>query len=189
MLFGLAVGVPTGVVPSPLYTRMTPVLWWNYGAWAATAVLGGLVIATYIRRPGDRAPRNGVPAASGGGLLAAFAVGCPVCNKLVVAALGASGALTIWAPLQPVIAIASIAVLGWVLRSRLRSGFACSITGELLSPVPEHPSDGPLLPWQSVEGSPEVLGRWASPAPPPLYPRVAPILPDVPVSPRGADSP
>ena len=49
--FALAVGVPTGVVPTPLYTRMTPVLWWNYGVWAATAVLGGLVVATYIGRP------------------------------------------------------------------------------------------------------------------------------------------
>ena len=144
--FALAVGVPTGVVPSPLFTRMTPVLWWNYGIWAATAVLGGLVVATYIRRPGDRAPRNGVAAASGGGLLASFAVGCPVCNKLVVAALGMSGALTIWAPLQPVIAIASIAALGWALRSRLRSEYACSIGADRPSPTPtpRHTFDQPL---------------------------------------------
>lgn len=143
MTFALAVGVPTGVVPTPLFTRMTPVLWWNYGVWAATAVLGGLVVATYIRRPGDRTPRNGVTAASGGGLLAAFAVGCPVCNKLVVAALGMSGALTIWAPLQPVIAVASIAALGWALRSRLRNEYACSIGTDRPSPTPRHTSDEP----------------------------------------------
>lgn len=146
MTFALAVGVPTGVVPTPLFTRMTPVLWWNYGVWAATAVLGGLVVATYIRRPEDRTPRNGVTAASGGGLLAAFAVGCPVCNKLVVAALGMSGALTIWAPLQPVIAVASIAALGWALRSRLRSEYACSIGADRPSPTPRHTFDQPLVP-------------------------------------------
>ncbi|TFV66606.1 UNVERIFIED_ORG: hypothetical protein E4P37_05745 [Bacillus sp. AZ43] len=144
--FALAVGVPTGVVPTPLFTRMTPVLWWNYGVWAATAVLGGLVVATYIRRPGDRTPRNGVAAASGGGLLAAFAVGCPVCNKLVVAALGMSGALTIWAPLQPVIAVVSIAALGWALRSRLRSEYACSIGTDRPSPKPRHTFEQPLAP-------------------------------------------
>lgn len=139
--FALAVGVPTGVIPSPLYTRMTPVLWWNYPIWAATAVVGGLVVATYIRRPGDRSPRNGVPAASGGGLLAAFAVGCPVCNKLVVAALGVSGAMTFWAPLQPIIAVGSVGALGWALRSRLRSQYACSIGAGRPSPTPRHPSE------------------------------------------------
>jgi len=139
--FALAVGVPTGVIPSPLYTRMTPVLWWNYPVWAATAVLGGLVVATYIRRPGDRTPRNGVPAASGGGLLAAFAVGCPVCNKLVVAALGVSGAMTFWAPLQPVIALASVGALGWALRSRLRSEYACSFPVGRPSSPPRHSSE------------------------------------------------
>lgn len=29
-VFALAVGIPTGVVPSPGYTRMTAVQWWNY---------------------------------------------------------------------------------------------------------------------------------------------------------------
>ena len=144
VMFGLAVGVPTGVIPTPLYTRMTPVLWWNYGVWAATAALGGLVVATYIRRPGDEAPQNGVAAASGGGLLAAFAVGCPVCNKIVVAALGVSGALSIWGPLQPVIAVASIAALGWTLRSRLRSEYACPIGTRQPLRTPHHPSDEPL---------------------------------------------
>lgn len=131
VVFALAVGVPTGLVPTPLYTRMTPVLWWNYVAWAVTAALGGLVVATYIRRPQDRAPRNGAAAASGGGLLTAFAVGCPVCNKLVVATLGVSGAMTLWAPLQPVLAVLSIVGLGWALRRRLQNEYACSASSDL----------------------------------------------------------
>lgn len=40
-------------------------------------------------------PRSGLGSASGSSLVAALAVGCPVCNKLVVAALGVSGALNI----------------------------------------------------------------------------------------------
>ena len=65
--FALAVGVPTGLLPTPFFTQMTPVLWWNYAVWPVTAVLGRLVEATYIRRPGHAAPRNGAAAASGGG--------------------------------------------------------------------------------------------------------------------------
>jgi len=30
VVFALAAGVPTDVVPTPLFTRMTPVPWWNY---------------------------------------------------------------------------------------------------------------------------------------------------------------
>ena len=125
--FALAIGVPTGVVPTPLYTRMTPVLWWNYPIWAVSAVLGGLISATYVRGAQDTRASNGVGAASGGGLLAAFAVGCPVCNKLVVAVVGLSGALNLWAPLQPVLAVFSVLLLAWALRRRLRSARACPV--------------------------------------------------------------
>ncbi|WP_222947536.1 hypothetical protein [Micromonospora aurantiaca (nom. illeg.)] len=123
-LFTLAAGIPTDVVPTPLFTRMTPVQWWNYPILIATAVLGGLLIATYVRAPAAAA---GMGKTAGGGLLSALAIGCPVCNKLVVFALGFSGALTIWAPLQPALGIVSIALLGWTLRTRLATERACPV--------------------------------------------------------------
>lgn len=46
-----------------------------------------------------------------GGLLSYFAIGCPVCNKLVVLALGSSGAISWFAPLQPLLAVASVGLL------------------------------------------------------------------------------
>lgn len=142
--FALAIGIPTGVLPTPLYTRMTPVLWWNYPVWAVTAILSGLLTATYVRRPQEARARNGVGAASGGGLLAAFAVGCPVCNKLVVAALGVSGAISIWAPLQPVLAVASVLLLAWSLRRRLRNARACPLPRPILTTpaITPAPHDG-----------------------------------------------
>ena len=45
----LAVGVPTGIIRTPFHHRMTPVLWWNYPVWVVTAVLGGLILATYVQ--------------------------------------------------------------------------------------------------------------------------------------------
>lgn len=119
----LVIGVPTGVVETPFYTRMTPVLWWNYPVWLVTSVLSGLIIATYVtpRRPAGAQQKKAVA----GGLLSVFAVGCPVCNKLVVFALGVSGALTYFAPLQPVLAVGSVVLLGEALRRRLRAGRVC----------------------------------------------------------------
>ncbi|MGY1948724.1 hypothetical protein [Nocardia asiatica] len=125
LVVAVVVGVPTGMVSTPFYSRMTPVLWWNYPVWLATAVLSGLVMATYVRSQVPSTVRSaGVWATLG----SAFAVGCPVCNKLVVALIGVSGALTVWAPLQPVLAIASLVLLGWALWRR--------VSGERSCPVP-----------------------------------------------------
>jgi hypothetical protein len=122
----LVIGVPTGIIDTPWYTRMTPVLWWNYPVWAATAVVSGLILATYVRTDAHstRPSRLGM----GGNVLSLLAVGCPVCNKLVVMAVGASGALTMWAPLQPVLGVASLGLLGWALWRRLRGERECALT-------------------------------------------------------------
>lgn len=119
------VGVPTGIVRTRFYSRMTPVTWWDYTIWVVTGLLGGLIIATYVRSPyaGSGLGKH----AAGGGVLSALAVGCPVCNKLVVAVLGVSGTLNIWAPLQPVLGLVSVALLSWVLVKRLRGEKACTV--------------------------------------------------------------
>lgn len=127
------IGVPTGVVPSPFYTRMTPVLWWNYPVWIVSSVLEGLLVASYVRlgpRPAVEEPAQDRPQtarALGAGLLSAFAVGCPICNKLVVLAIGVSGALSFWAPLQPVLALASVGLLTYALIRRLRTAENCPV--------------------------------------------------------------
>jgi hypothetical protein len=65
-----------------------------------------------------------------GGVAAFLAIGCPVCNKVALVLLGTSGALTIWAPLQPLLALASLGLLAvtlaWRLRLRAR-GNACPV--------------------------------------------------------------
>ncbi|MFJ6615315.1 hypothetical protein ACIQPT_34130 [Streptomyces sp. NPDC091289] len=138
----VAVGVPTDVVPTPLFGRSVPVQWWNYPALALTAVLAGLVLSTYVRRPdappttppttppstqpsgADRDGRMGAV----GGVLSFFAVGCPVCNKLVLVLLGSSGALSYWAPLQPLFAVASVVLLAEAALRRLSTQSRCPVT-------------------------------------------------------------
>lgn len=129
LVTAVLVGVPTDVIPNPVFGRPVDVTWWSYPVLVATAVLGGLLIATYVRdTPGgdDELDRPGKTGGVGG-LLSFFAVGCPTCNKLVVVALGSSGALDWFAPAQPVLAIASLLLLGWALRARLHGQIACRI--------------------------------------------------------------
>ncbi len=135
----VAVGVPSALLANPpfFFVRMTPVPWWSYAAWALTALLSGVLAATYVHG------RAAVSAAPGrAGILAnvgsVLAVGCPVCNKLVVAAVGVSGGhLPCGAPIQPAIAAASLAVLGgWALWRRVTTLRSCPVGGE---GVPSHP--------------------------------------------------
>ena len=130
-LVALAIGLPTDVIPNPVFGRPVPVTWWSYPTLVITAVLGGLLAATYVDgRSGAPSSLDEMdaPTRRGGiaGLLSFFAVGCPVCNKLVIVALGTTGARQWFEPLQPLLAVASIALLAWALRARLRSATSCS---------------------------------------------------------------
>jgi len=120
----VVMGVPTDVVPNPLYRRMTPVVWWNYPIWGLSAVLVGLIAATHVRTA-DRLARRAGSGTLGGGLISFLAVGCPICNKLVVAALGVSGALAYFGPVQPFLGVAGLALLAVTLAFRLRSTAVC----------------------------------------------------------------
>lgn len=121
-----AMGVPTGVIRTSFYTRMTAVTWWDYPVWAISALTIGLLAATYVT-VGRRDP-GGSQRLLGGGLLSTFAIGCPICNKIVVALIGVSGALNYWAPLQPLLGLVSVGLLLTTLAVRLRGERSCPIT-------------------------------------------------------------
>lgn len=127
IVVALLIGVPTGIINTPWYTRMTPVLWWNYPVWAASSILTGLLLGTYVRPPAAMRAQAHAGKSLAGGLLAAFAVGCPICNKLVVMAIGVSGALNWFAPAQPVLAIGSLTLLAYAVRARIRALSACTV--------------------------------------------------------------
>lgn len=119
----IVIGVPTDVIPNPVFGRPVDVTWWSYPVLGVTAVLVGLLTATYVRSPDPGAAELDRPGRAGGlgGLLSFFAIGCPTCNKLVLLAVGSSGALDWFAPTQPGLAVISLALLGWALRTRLRN--------------------------------------------------------------------
>jgi hypothetical protein len=121
----LVIGLPTDVLENPVFGRPVEVTWWSYPVLVVAAVLGGLLAATYIRTgtPADQSATVG----GVGGFLAYLAVGCPVCNKLVLLALGTTGAMQWFAPVQPILAVVGVGLLGWALLVRLRGEVSCPV--------------------------------------------------------------
>lgn len=156
----VAYGLVAAIIPNPVFGRQIPPEPFAIGTWILSAPLIGLVLATYTAAGGapgsapvalaapdtsaaptttaapdthaapDAEAERGSVLASIGGLGAFLAIGCPVCNKVALILLGTSGALSVWAPLQPVLGAASLALLAgtlvWRLRLRVR-GAACAV--------------------------------------------------------------
>lgn len=150
VLFALLIGIPTVLIPNPVFGREIPVVAWNYPVWIATSVLAGMLAATYVKaRRTNPAPVDGEPEAlataqdtaddgtadapsklgMAGGVLAWFAVGCPVCNKIALIALGYSGALTWFAPVQPYLAGVALLLTAGAVVFRLRGQVFCPAPG------------------------------------------------------------
>jgi hypothetical protein len=149
----VAFGLVSAIIPNPVFGRQIPPEPFAIVVWLISAPLMGLVLATYTvplpasaavplgggATPSATAPsattasepaRDGSVLGAIAGIGAFLAIGCPVCNKIALVLLGTSGAMSIYAPLQPVIGAASMALLvgtlAWRMRLRMRGG-ACAV--------------------------------------------------------------
>ena len=120
IVVALMIGIPTDVLPNPWFIRMTPVRTLDLVLWPITSLLTGALLATYVL-PATCVRRAPGSAGIASGTLGWLAIGCPICNKLVVGAIGITGALNVFAPLQPLLGLlgVSIAAIGLALRVRL----------------------------------------------------------------------
>lgn len=143
----VAFGVVSAIIPNPIFGRQIAPEPFAIAVWIASAPLTGLVLATYTAPSPAAAPaavplgptpavaplpapaqRDGSTLGALASLGAFLAIGCPVCNKVALVLLGTSGALSVWAPIQPILGGASLALLAGTLawRMRLRArGAAC----------------------------------------------------------------
>lgn len=151
----VAFGVVSAIIPNPVFGRSVPPEPFAIVVWLVSAPLMGLLGATYTvpatagtsGEPVALGPAAAAaPAAAGAsagaeardgsllgtvaGLGAFLAIGCPMCNKIVLIVLGASGAMSIWAPIQPILGAVSVALLAATVAWRLRrraAGDACPV--------------------------------------------------------------
>ncbi len=117
------IGVPTVIIPNPIFAREVATTPADYVIFVISTILIGVTWA--VPNPG-RAPET-----ENRSLWGAFgtflAVGCPTCNKIILVLLGSSGALTYFAPVQPLLGVGAIAFIVAALRRRV---------GLLLPPKP-----------------------------------------------------
>ncbi len=130
------IGLPSDLIENPIFGRPVPIRTIDYVIWAVTSLLIGLVFAirpTPVTAEHVADDEQQQSRAIWGGFVSFLAVGCPVCNQLVVAAVGASGALSWWAPVQPAVGLAAVGLLLWALKKRLDT---YELTSCPLPPVP-----------------------------------------------------
>jgi hypothetical protein len=149
LVFAVLVAIPTDLIPNPVFGREIEPTWWSWPALVISSVLGGLLIATYVDTPLDGSrelDEHGRRRGWAGALLTYFAVGCPVCNKIVLLLLGSAGALTWFEPVQPILQILAIGLLLWALQLRLKGELSCPIATDppTDSPVPTHDNETPV---------------------------------------------
>lgn len=129
--FVLLVAVPTDLIDNPAFSRAVPATWWAWPALLLTSALGGLLLATYVYTSPDSAnveqDRRAGWRGYAGGMLTYFAVGCPVCNKLALLALGSAGALTWFQPVQPFLQGGGTLLVAFGLWQRLRGERECPV--------------------------------------------------------------
>ena len=111
----LVIAIPTDLISNPIFGRQIEATVWAWPVALLTAVLAGVLIA--LPRPTSCRPatRTGIF----GGALTYLAVGCPTCNHLVVLALGTTGALAWFAPIQPFLALIGLAILSGAIIHRI----------------------------------------------------------------------
>ena len=124
----VAIAVPTALIVTPVFGRSIAPRPIDHVVAITSALLIGMIWAAR-RQPVEDGPAD-VPLDDGdqvarrrsllAGLVAGLAVGCPVCNKVVILSLGTSGALSWWGPIQPLLGAAALVMLVLVLRSHLR---------------------------------------------------------------------
>lgn len=118
LIAALVIAIPSDLIDTRFFGRPIDPKALDYLILAITAGLIGLILAI---RPDTITERHETDQTRTiwGGFVSFLAVGCPVCNQAVVALVGTSGALSWWAPVQPVVGLLAIALLVHTLQRRL----------------------------------------------------------------------
>lgn len=111
-------GAISSIIPNPFFVRMEPVYFYDYIFLFLTPALAGAYIGLrfYTRRTKKKCSY----AATGGALGGFFSFGCAICNKLAVLLLGLSGVAAYFSPLQPILGLLSILLLGYAVYAQAR---------------------------------------------------------------------
>ena len=123
----IVIAIPTAIIKNPIFGREVGVTSWSIPVLVITSILSGLLFATYVRNENYLPEERSAKIGSAGAFFSFLAVGCPVCNKVALIALGTSGAMQYFAPVQPYLALFGIVFLLYALQKRLVGESMCSV--------------------------------------------------------------
>ena len=127
IITGLVISIPTAVLENSVFGREIAVTSWSVPVVVITSILSGLLFATYIKNVSANTEDTSLKIGTAGAFFSFLAVGCPVCNKIALVALGYSGAMNYFAPVQPFLAFAGVAILTYALIMRLNGEVKCQV--------------------------------------------------------------
>lgn len=113
VIAAILIGVPSDLIDTSWFGRPVEIRATDYVIWIVTSLLIGLIFAISVDSEVDESR------AVWGGFMSFLAVGCPVCNQAVVVLVGTSGALSWWAPVQPLVGLLAVGILLYALKQRL----------------------------------------------------------------------
>jgi hypothetical protein len=109
----LVFGIPTSLIPNPIFSRMIPSLPLDYVFLIITSLLVGAYAALHFYGKQAAPFKKAEKATAYSGLLGSIvAFGCPLCNKVFVMALGSSTILNYIEPYRPIIGTVGAAAMG-----------------------------------------------------------------------------
>ena len=122
-------GIVTVLIKNSFFIRMTPVYWYDYVFLVLTAILSGAYIGLWHYNKNNQKNINSKCnyVATGGAVGGFFSFGCAVCNKLLIWLLGLSGVMAYFMPMQPILGVISIALLGYAVFVQAKILFVSSI--------------------------------------------------------------
>lgn len=107
-------GTVTALWKNPFFTRMTPVVGYEFLLLALESILLGLYFS--IKRTVCVTKASGT-----GGVLGFLGIACPVCYKLLLFLFGGGFLVTYFEPVRLYVGIAGILLLGYALHKKLMS--------------------------------------------------------------------
>ena len=119
IVFFFVFGIPTNVIPNPLFTRMVSRTVLDYVFLVSSSVLLGAYLGVHLYKKNQS--KKCTTATYSGAIGSILAFGCPVCNKLLVLLFGATALLTYFEPYRHMLGFASIAMLGGALYWKTKS--------------------------------------------------------------------
>lgn len=120
----LLFGIPTALIPTPWFVRMIPARTSDYVFLLLNSALIGSYVGLHTYEKHERSKKGDVLATTGS-IANIFAVGCPVCNKLLVALLGVSAVMSFFEPLRAWLGVFSAGMILFALWFKIKKVKSC----------------------------------------------------------------